>query len=203
MLRKVAGKLRYSNVVATLALCLAVGGGTAVALQGSNTVDANDLKNNVVRSKNIAPGQVAPVDVNTNVKRFSKGFDYAAAAGSGPQTVFNGGFLTLVGTCSAGSDIQFTAASARPNGTIAAVWTSLGADGGNQQSAANTHRYSRLNVGAAPVDFLLANDDRAFGTLLYDSNGENVANGKEVEIEFYTRDAGGTCTARGVGHVGQ
>lgn len=49
MLAKLRQHLTYANIVATLALCLALGGGTAYALAGHNTVFSDDIAPNQVK----------------------------------------------------------------------------------------------------------------------------------------------------------
>ena len=44
MLRRLRDKLSYANVMATLAVALVLGGGTAAALQGQNSVQNNDVQ---------------------------------------------------------------------------------------------------------------------------------------------------------------
>jgi hypothetical protein len=66
-------KLTYANVVSTLALFVVIAGGTAAALPGKKTVQANDMKrnsvkaaaiaSNAVRSAEIADGAVTGADV--------------------------------------------------------------------------------------------------------------------------------------------
>lgn len=65
MLGKFRRRLTYANVVATLALFLALGGGTtAVALQGKNTVDSGDIINQQVKSSDLQNEGVRSVDVD-------------------------------------------------------------------------------------------------------------------------------------------
>src|SRR5262249_20971497 len=54
-MKKVRGRLSYSNVVATVALFLAIGGATAFAAGkiGKNSVGTKQLKNNAVTTKKI------------------------------------------------------------------------------------------------------------------------------------------------------
>ena len=64
MLGKFRSRLTYANVVATLALFLALGGGTtAMALQGRNTVDSGDIINQQVKSPDLENAGVRSVDV--------------------------------------------------------------------------------------------------------------------------------------------
>ena len=59
--------LSYSNVVATLALVFAVGGGTtAFALQGQNTVDSGDIINQEVKSQDLANDDVRGTDLEND-----------------------------------------------------------------------------------------------------------------------------------------
>jgi hypothetical protein len=51
--------LTYSNVISSLCLFLLLGGGTAVALSGSNTVFSDDIVNGQVKSQDLAQPQRA------------------------------------------------------------------------------------------------------------------------------------------------
>jgi hypothetical protein len=53
-------------VIAGLALFLAIGGGSAIALKGTNTVDAGDLKKNSVKAAEIARNAVRSPEVKDN-----------------------------------------------------------------------------------------------------------------------------------------
>jgi len=67
-------RLTYANVVSTLCLFLLLGGGTAVALRGRNSVDSGDIKNRQVKFKDIgndavrgpklAPNAVTPGNID-------------------------------------------------------------------------------------------------------------------------------------------
>jgi hypothetical protein len=60
-------KLSYSNVTSTLALFLALAGGTtAIALSGSNTVRSDDIVDSQVHSSDIGAGQVRSSDIGGN-----------------------------------------------------------------------------------------------------------------------------------------
>jgi hypothetical protein len=65
MLQQVWERLTYANVIATVALFVALGGG-AYALNGRNTVDAGDLKKNAVKASEIATNAVRKAEVQTN-----------------------------------------------------------------------------------------------------------------------------------------
>lgn len=72
MLAKLLGRLTYANVVATLALFLALGGVSYGALRiksghiVNNTVRTQDLRNNNIRSKDIRNRTIIGRDVLTN-----------------------------------------------------------------------------------------------------------------------------------------
>jgi hypothetical protein len=53
MLARLRDRLTYANVIATLALFLVLTGGTAVALNGVNTVDSGDIINGQVRGADV------------------------------------------------------------------------------------------------------------------------------------------------------
>jgi hypothetical protein len=74
-MRRIRQHLTYANVISTLCLCLLLGGGTAVALGGHNTVQSDDLgpgaqvkapdvADNAVDSAGIRDGQVKRGDLN-------------------------------------------------------------------------------------------------------------------------------------------
>jgi hypothetical protein len=58
-MRRIQRHVTYANVVATLALLVAVGGGSAMALSGKNSVRSDDVKNGQITSKDLAPIRVA------------------------------------------------------------------------------------------------------------------------------------------------
>jgi hypothetical protein len=56
-------RLTYANVASTIALFAVIAGGTAVALPGKKTVQANDLKKNSVKAVAIAKGAVGTSEI--------------------------------------------------------------------------------------------------------------------------------------------
>jgi hypothetical protein len=56
-------RLTYANVVSTIALFGVIAGGTAVALPGKKTVEANDLKKNAVKAAAIAKKAVRSAEI--------------------------------------------------------------------------------------------------------------------------------------------
>jgi hypothetical protein len=57
------GRLTYANIVGTLALVLAIAGGTAAALPGKGSVQANDLRKNSVKAIAIAKNAVGSAEI--------------------------------------------------------------------------------------------------------------------------------------------
>jgi hypothetical protein len=69
MRQRLRSKLTYANVTATLALFLVLSGGTAVALNGSNTVFSDDIVNGEVKVADVGQGAVATDEIaNGQVK---------------------------------------------------------------------------------------------------------------------------------------
>jgi hypothetical protein len=67
MLQRIKGNLSYANVMATIAVFLALGGGAlAVGLPGHNTVRSDDIVNGQVRSGDIANNRVRAGDLAVN-----------------------------------------------------------------------------------------------------------------------------------------
>jgi len=67
MLQQLRSRLTYANVISTLCLFLLLGGGTAVALNGSNTVQSDDLGPGAqVKAADVAANAVNGADVVNN-----------------------------------------------------------------------------------------------------------------------------------------
>ena len=108
--------LTYANVISTVCLFLLLGGGTAVALNGANTVQSDDLgpgaqvkapdvAANAVNGANIVNNSVTGGDVNeSTLKGLVRGrmldFNLAATGPPGaPQPIATVGPYKLSGTC--------------------------------------------------------------------------------------------------------
>src|SRR2546423_4471739 len=68
MRRRLLSRFTYANVISTLCLFLVLGGGTAVALSGSNTVFSDDIVDNQVysadvRNDNLSGGGLGAADL--------------------------------------------------------------------------------------------------------------------------------------------
>jgi len=115
-MRRIRSKLTYANVMATLAVFLVLGGGTAVALHGHNTVQSDDLgpgaqvkaadvANNAVNGANIANNSVTGDDVkesslNGLVRGQMLDFNLAAGNSGSPRSpIATVGPYKLSGEC--------------------------------------------------------------------------------------------------------
>lgn len=56
--------LSPATVISMIALFVAIGGSAAIALPGKKNIDANDLKQNVIASKNVKPDALTGADIN-------------------------------------------------------------------------------------------------------------------------------------------
>ena len=75
-MRRLRSRLTYANVMSTIAVFLALTGGTAFALSGSNTVFSDDITDNQVRSSDVrndtlTGGGLASPDIRPNALRGS------------------------------------------------------------------------------------------------------------------------------------
>jgi hypothetical protein len=66
MRQRLRSHLTYANVIATLALFLVLSGGTAVALNGSNTVFSDDIVNGEVKEADVGQGAVASAEIEND-----------------------------------------------------------------------------------------------------------------------------------------
>jgi hypothetical protein len=65
-MRRIRSHLTYANVISTLCLFLLLGGGTAVALNGSNTVFTDDIANDTFNSPTEGQGGLVAADLRPN-----------------------------------------------------------------------------------------------------------------------------------------
>jgi hypothetical protein len=63
VIARVREKLTYSNVVACLCLFLVLGGGTAVALNGTNRVNSRDIVDNSVKGRDVRDGDIGSIEI--------------------------------------------------------------------------------------------------------------------------------------------
>lgn len=111
MLKRIVGKLTYANVVASLALFLALSGGVVIAASGkiganklkANSVTTGKIKRNAVSAGKIRPNAVTTAKVKPGAIDFSKlaagtGLVGTASGGPVPATTVAGADVSLSGT---------------------------------------------------------------------------------------------------------
>jgi hypothetical protein len=89
--------LTYSNVVSTLCLFLLLGGGTAVALSGTNTVFSDDIVNAQVKAVDLANGAVTKAKLAPGLAPAK--IDFHVPHGTGQTTLFNREGLKITAEC--------------------------------------------------------------------------------------------------------
>jgi cysteine-rich repeat protein len=134
MRERLRSHVTYANVMATIAVFLVLGGGSAVALNGSNTVQSDDL----------GPGaQVKAADVAANAVNGSKVVDNSLTGADIQDSSLDSSVLQsrVTGTCSAGDAVE----SVAQNGAVTCVAPSLSSIEGTSCDQANysgvTHTY--------------------------------------------------------------
>ena len=170
MLHRLRCHLTYANVMSTLALFFALAGGTAVALDGSNTVFNDDIVNDEVttadvRDDNLAFGGLYAQDLGPG----SVGTSEVANNSLG-----NGDFLTgsvdsrvLTDNSVTSADVQLSTLQ----GADVAANTLTGAD--IDESSLSLPQTPTTNTFAGPSSAVGLNDDASFTKVV----GKNLAAG--------------------------
>jgi len=191
--------LTYANVMATLAVFLVLGGGSAVALSGSNTVQSDDLgpgaqvkaadvADNAVNGANIVDNSVTGADVNEStlnglVRGRMLDFNLAAGAQGDPKTpIATVGPYKLSGKCFevAGTNINFNVYAKGPAGFAEAEYNEVDNDTTDHGDNSSSSRPS-ANVDTQVLTFpgIQNGFARYGGTLLLRSN-----TGTLVQVAF-------------------
>src|SRR5262245_21185593 len=97
-------RFSYANVVATLALFLALGGG---AVWAAGKIGSGDIKSNAIKSRHIAKGAVHTSDLNAGAVKSVGGvtvkpLKVAMQDGGADVTLFQEGAAKVKMTCSGG-----------------------------------------------------------------------------------------------------
>lgn len=109
-MRRIRQRLTFANVVSVIALFVALSGGTAVALNGSNTVQSDDLgpgsqvtapdvAANAVNGSDVLDGSLGLADVNANTRPHK--LDFSVPGGTAKTPISTVGNLQLSGECTA------------------------------------------------------------------------------------------------------
>jgi hypothetical protein len=196
--------------VALLALILTVGGGTAFALRGKNTVFSNDIANRQVKRVDLAAGAVRAGKVGADAIRTEKVLDdsltgadidestlgqvpAAASAGNAAQLGGKAAAVYLDG-CDQGTVHGFAKVAA--SGTFSATFTTTGVTP-SYNCTGGTVQARRVAQGVYRVRFNGNGSQLAVGSV--DANGGGVddfvaaraVSDGGTAIEVQVRDAGG------------
>jgi hypothetical protein len=181
--------LTYANVMATLAVFLVLGGGTAVALQGHNTVQSDDLgpgaqvkaadvANNAVNGANIADNSVTGGDVNEStlnglVRGRMLDFNLAAGDQGDPKTpIATVGPYKLSGKCfsNAGTSLVLNVYAKGPAGFAEAEYNEVDNDTDDHGDSSSSSR-PPANVDTQVLTFGIQQGFARYGgTLVLRSN---------------------------------
>jgi hypothetical protein len=63
VIARVRERLTYANVVTSLCLFLVIGGGTAVALKGTNRVNSQDIVDETIRGRDVRNGDIGSIEI--------------------------------------------------------------------------------------------------------------------------------------------
>jgi hypothetical protein len=127
---RIQGRITYANVMATIAVFLALGGGAYAVTVGKNSVGKKQLKKGAVVDKKVKKNSLTGRSINESklgtVPNSNKvggntvqQIHYRAAQDTGAQTVFSGAGLTVKANCpAAGSDFVNLEATTDTNGSV-------------------------------------------------------------------------------------
>jgi hypothetical protein len=206
-LRTIRSQLSYANVVSTLCLFLLLGGGTAVALNGRNSVQSNDLgpgaqvkapdvAANAVVSSDVRNGSLGLGDLNAGSRAHM--LEFAVPRNFERTTIAKAGNLRLSGECiSGGAGTALLAVHVKnvtnQTGTMNVMFTSQDASNGSPQPFS-----SGQFVGAGDEFTVDRNDDTDFrhlaagafnrveGKLVFQTPGRVTT----IDFHAFTGDAG-------------
>ena len=144
-MRRIRQHLTYANVMATIAVFIAISGGTAVALNGTNTVFTDDIANdtqpaargnpagglaaadlrpNSVGSSEVAAFSLSNQDVGVLFAEVNSNGTLANSSGGGVTTVSHGSgnydvdFARNIAACTAVATLGFSTGSLLPPGEV-------------------------------------------------------------------------------------
>jgi hypothetical protein len=128
MIGKIRSRLSSAHLVAVVALVFAIGGGSALALVGKNTVFSDDIKNGQVKKPDIRKGAVTKAKLAANAVNSAKVVDNSLkGADIGEGTLSCAGIPNA--DCSADDAVEPTAGGAVVASPAAVVSTQLTSNG--------------------------------------------------------------------------
>ena len=212
--------LTYANVISTVCLFLLLGGGTAVALNGTNTVQSDDLgpgaqvkapdvAANAVNGANIVNNSVTGGDVNEStlnglVRGRMLDFNLAATNPGDPQSpIATVGPYKLSGTCvSVAGSLQFHVYAQGPAGYAETEFSEVK----NDTTDAGDHSQSSVPSANVNTQVLSLDVDsgfsRAGGTLVLRSNTGTIVQVLFSAVLDKNGGTGGACHVWGTATTG-
>jgi hypothetical protein len=168
--RRIRNHIR-SNVVGYIALFLVVTGGTAQALDGTNTVFSDDIVNGEVQGQDIGPGAVTSTKL-------------------GPDSV---GSTRVIDNSLKGADVDETSFGQVPSAASATSASTAGdanlLDGRDSSSFAGNGVYElqKITDGSANVSGTCPSGDPCYAGGYYCDNGDTMVGGGFSDIDNGTR----------------
>ncbi|MGH2975370.1 MAG: hypothetical protein ACRDLL_10970 [Solirubrobacterales bacterium] len=219
-MRRIRSKLTYANVMATLAVFLVLGGGTAAALHGHNTVQSDDLgpgaqvkaadvASNAVNGANIADNSVTGNDVkesslNGLVRGRMLDFNLAATGPGAPHTpIATVGPYKLSGDClSVAGTLGLDVYANGPAGFAETEFNRVN----NDTTDAGDHSQSSVPSANVDTKVLQVNIDsgfgRAGGTFVLGSNTGTIVQVLFSAVLDKNGGSGGACHVWGTATTG-
>jgi hypothetical protein len=170
MLRRVLDRLTYANVVATLALFIALGGTSYAALKlPKNSVSSTQIKTGAVHSSEISDRTIRLQDLSTSARRSLRGQTGAQGAPgpagpAGPAAVKHFAAVSAAG--------GFVRGDAKSGGRDSAIGTYTVGFGESVSGCAYSATLGTADAGTAPAGRITVNDHGgSVGVQTYDAAG--------------------------------
>lgn len=163
-LASVRSRLTYANIVSSVCLFLVLGGGTAVALTGANTVFSDDITNGEVKNGDIASNAVS----NPKLRNDSVGGGKVA-----PESLSGG---DLAGDSVMGADVDEDSLAAVPSAVVAGRATNAdnATDAVRAQRAQDADTVDGLHARTFSLDVA---EGGSFGRVVLNLGGLTLATG--------------------------
>jgi hypothetical protein len=209
MINKILSRISSAHLIAAIALLFAIGGGSALALQGANGVNSGDIRNGSVRSADVRNNGLRGVDIREGTLNCSAipDADCSADAGGGSTTtafsfrtsadetvnnLVDAGGLTIDVSCT-GTDLTATAETSVDNSSI---FTASFNTGSSTDPVANEDNDSDFDSGD-PRELLGENQNLQVGHTSYAAG----TTGRVVDVQWSSDEATGNLDCLFVGQV--
>jgi hypothetical protein len=186
MLARIRSRLTYSNVLVTVLVFLVLGGGSAVALSGTNTVFSDDIAPNQVKGVDAKESTFGTVPRAGAVDGVSaQAFAYRVNASAPDKTIGLPGGLTLVASCSPVGDLSVIAKSGKDDSEIDLHTAHAG------DTFGYAHDVDGFDKTADPFNLVNASDGAGVhGSATYVSPSNATDPGSVTTITFLAQEDG-------------